>query len=224
MPQRCLHQMDRSAPVERVRGVGVPEPVWTHVRGNPRPHAGLPHDPRDSRPFQRPARTRTGLRRAQFALGCKHNLSGMAVERWLNNLALASKTRSNIRSLMHSIWECALRWELIELQRNPMEIVRVKGGSKRNARPAILTVPEFGTLLGLIPEPYKTMVIIAQCLGLRASEIMGLQWDDFDFKTMSVLIERGVVHGRVVNAKTEYKLANRTTRKALRRHTFGMRE
>jgi integrase len=79
-------------------------------------------------------------------------------------------------------------------------------------------------LLGLIPEPYKTMVIIAQCLGLSASEIMGLQWDDFDFKTMSVLIEGGVVHGRVGNAKTEYKLANRTTRRALRRHTFGMRE
>jgi integrase len=132
------------------------------------------------------------------------HMKPMAVEHWLNNLTLASKTKSNIRSLMHSIWECALRWELIELQRNPMEIVRVKGGSKRKSRPGILSVTEFGTLLGFIPEPYKTMVVIAQCLGLRASEIMGLQWDDLDFKTMSVLIERGVVHGRVGDAKTEY--------------------
>jgi len=105
---------------------------------------------------------------------------------------------------MHSVWECALRWELIELQRNPMGLVRVRGGSKRKARPAILTLAEFGTLVGLIPEPYKTMVMVAMCLGLRASEIVGLQWDDFDFEEMSVLIERGVVHGRVGEAKTEY--------------------
>ena len=128
----------------------------------------------------------------------------MAVEIWLNSLALAPKTRSNIRSLMHSIWECALRWELIDLQRNPMELVRVRGGSKRKARPAILTVPQFGKLVESIPEPYKTMVMVAMCLGLRASEIVGLQWNDFNFEEMWVLIERGVVHGRVGDAKTEY--------------------
>lgn len=131
-------------------------------------------------------------------------LKPMAVEIWLNALPLAPKTRSNIRSLMHSIWGCALRWDLIDLQRNPMEVVRVKGGSKRKARPAILTLPEFGTLVELIPEPYKTMVMVAMCLGLRASEIVGLQWDDFDFEEMSVLIERGIVHGRIGDAKTEY--------------------
>ena len=53
-------------------------------------------------------------------------------------------------------------------------------------------------------EPYRTMVLIAQCLGLRVSEIMGLQWGDFDFKKRTVLIQRSVVQGRVDEVKTEY--------------------
>jgi integrase len=33
-------------------------------------------------------------------------------------------------------------------------------------------------------------------LGLRASEIMGLQWSDFNWDDSTVLIRRGVVNGR----------------------------
>jgi len=42
MSERRLHQMNRCSPVERVRGVGVPEPVRAHVSGNPGPQAGFP--------------------------------------------------------------------------------------------------------------------------------------------------------------------------------------
>ena len=48
------------------------------------------------------------------------------------------------------------------------------------------------------------MVLIAGCLGLRASEIVGLQWRDFDFEKSTLLVQRGVVHGRVDDVKTEY--------------------
>jgi integrase len=48
------------------------------------------------------------------------------------------------------------------------------------------------------------MVMIAGSLGLRVSEIMGLQWSDFDFENNTVLVQRGVVHGRVGEVKTEY--------------------
>jgi integrase len=47
------------------------------------------------------------------------------------------------------------------------------------------------------------MVVIAACLGLRASEIMGLQWSDFDWVDRTVLIRRGVVNGRPGDTKTE---------------------
>ncbi len=126
----------------------------------------------------------------------------MAVEDWLRNLALAPKTKSHVRSLMHTIFQCAERWELIE--KNPIKLVRVKGGTKRLKTPRVLAPEEFYSLLPFIREPYRTMVLIAGCLGLRVSEIVALQWRDFDFPGRTLLIQRSVVHGRVGEVKTEY--------------------
>jgi integrase len=47
------------------------------------------------------------------------------------------------------------------------------------------------------------MVLIAACLGLRASEIIGLQWGDFNWEDLTLLVRRSVVHGRVGDTKTE---------------------
>ena len=82
--------------------------------------------------------------------------------------------------------------------------MRVKNVSKRLERPSVLTAEEFHKLLPRIREPYRTMVLIAGCLGFRASEIVGLQWGDFDFEKSTLLVQRGVVHGRVDDVKTEY--------------------
>ncbi|HZQ55689.1 MAG TPA: tyrosine-type recombinase/integrase [Bryobacteraceae bacterium] len=130
------------------------------------------------------------------------SVKAMAVEDWLKHLRLAPKTRGHIRSLMSTLFKCAQRWELVEA--NPMQLVRVKNVSKRLERPSVLTAEEFHKLLPHIREPYRTMVLIAGCLGFRASEIVGLQCGDFDFEKSTLLVERGVVHGRVDDVKTEY--------------------
>jgi integrase len=126
----------------------------------------------------------------------------MVVEDWLKRLALAPKTRGHIRSLMSTLFKCAQRWELVKA--NPMQLVRVKNVSKRLERPSVPTAEEFHKLLLHIWEPYRTMVLLAGCLGFRASEIVGLQWGDFDFEKSTLLVQRGVVHGRVDDVKTEY--------------------
>ncbi|MGO9229210.1 MAG: tyrosine-type recombinase/integrase [Bryobacteraceae bacterium] len=136
---------------------------------------------------------------ADTALGA---IKPMAVEDWLKNLALAPKTKSHVRSLMHTIFQCAERWELID--RNPIKLVRVRGGTKRLKTPRVLAPEQFHSLLPLIREPYRTMVLVAGCLGLRVSEIVALQWRDFDFPGLTLLIQRSVVHGRVGDVKTEY--------------------
>ncbi len=127
-----------------------------------------------------------------------------AVEQWLKQLILAPKTRTHIRSLMHAMFEAAQRWELVDLGKNPIRLVRVKGGSRRRSRPQILTSEQFYELLEFIPGKYRLMVLVAQCLGLRVSEIVGLKWEDFDFTAGTLLIQRSVVHGRVDSVKTEY--------------------
>ena len=115
-----------------------------------------------------------------------------------------SHSKAHIRSLMHLIFECATRWELFTEKRNPISLVRVKGGSKRRRRPTILTVEEFEIIIGLLNEPCRTMVYIAQCLGLRVSEIAALRWDDFDFDKNQLLVQRSFVDGRTDEVKTEY--------------------
>src|SRR5580700_7261126 len=73
----------------------------------------------------------------------------MAVEDWLRNLALASKTTSHLRSLMHMIFQCAERWELIE--KNPIKLVRVKGGTKRLKTPRVLAPEQFHSVVATDP-------------------------------------------------------------------------
>jgi len=102
---------------------------------------------------------------------------------------------------MHVLFESAVRWDLLD--RNPISHVRVKGGTKRLKRPRILEPGEFSALVSYSPDPYRTMFLIAGCLGLRCSEIVGLQWSDFDFELGTLLIQRGIVHGRIGPAKTE---------------------
>jgi integrase len=85
-----------------------------------------------------------------------------------------------------------------------MELVEVKNVTKRLKQPRVLSYDEFWTLLSFLPDPYRTMVLVAQCLGLRVSEVMALQWSDFDFTNLTVRVQRGIVHGRVDEVKTEY--------------------
>lgn len=129
-------------------------------------------------------------------------VKAMAVEDWIQQLKLAPKTRGHIRGLMSLLFKCAQRWELV--QANPISLVRVRNVSKRLERPSVLTSEEFHKLLPHLREPYRIMVLIAGCLGLRASEIVGLQWSDLDFGKSTLLVRRGVVHGRVGDVKTEY--------------------
>jgi integrase len=123
----------------------------------------------------------------------------LAVEQWLRSLSLAPETKLNLRTIFHVIYTYALRWNFTD--RNPIALVQQSGG--RRAIPRILTVLEIRRLLEQIDAPYRTMVLVAASLGLRASEIIGLQWGDFDSANHSVLIRRGVVNGRIGDTKTE---------------------
>ena len=92
----------------------------------------------------------------------------MAVEDWLKGLDLAPKTKSHVRSLMHTIFQCAERWELTA--KNPIKLVRVKGGTKRQKTPRVLTPEEFELLLPLIREPFRTMVLVAGRASTRSNK------------------------------------------------------
>jgi integrase len=131
-------------------------------------------------------------------------LKPMDVQEWLRNLEAAPKTKGHIKAVIHRLYEKAMLWEMVEWQRNPMEFVEIKGISKRRKRPVILTVEQFFLMLPLIPQPYRTMVLLAQCSGLRVEEVLAVEKPDIHFKKLSMQIVRAVVHGRVKLVKTEY--------------------
>ena len=123
----------------------------------------------------------------------------VAFEQWLRSIELAPKSKTHIRSLMHLLYQNARRWEMTD--KNPIELVRQ--GSRRVRIPRVLTAEEIRSLLAELSEPYHTMVLVAACTGLRVSEIVGLQWGDFDWESETVLVQRAVVQTRVGDTKTE---------------------
>src|SRR5579862_4209936 len=127
----------------------------------------------------------------------------LAVETWIRGLKLAPKSKGHVRSVMHILFEWAMRWELMEYNRNPMSLLKLKGLTKRVRQPHALSVAELQNLWMHLDEVTRTMSMVAVCLGLRASEMLGLRWEDFDWKGLRVRIQRSWVYGRVEDVKTE---------------------
>jgi len=146
------------------------------------------------------------IKQVRVKWGTTHitRMKPLAVQEWLKQMDAAPKTKGHVKAIMHRLYEKAMLWELVEWQRNPMQLVEVKGISKRRKRPIVLTVEQFYQILELLPQPYQTMVVVAQCTGLRAEEVLALEWQDIDFENLSMKVVRAVVHGRVKTVKTEY--------------------
>ncbi len=47
------------------------------------------------------------------------------------------------------------------------------------------------------------MVTVAMCTGMRVSEILALRWEHINFETGEMLVQQGVVNGRIGKVKTE---------------------
>ena len=99
-----------------------------------------------------------------------NRLKPMAMEQWLRDMPLAPKTKVHIRSLMHLVLKCGERWGVIEMGKNPVTLVRIKNASKRMKRPQILEVSQFFELLKHLAEPYRTMVMVAQCTDFASAK------------------------------------------------------
>jgi len=84
-----------------------------------------------------------------------------------------------------------------------MELVRIKGASHRRRKPRTLTVEEFRRFAQHLAEPFRTMVLLCCCLGLRISEALALKWSDVDWLNSTLRVERGIVAQQVDDVKSE---------------------
>jgi integrase len=138
----------------------------------------------------------------------------MAVEQWIKGLMtiprkkedkprpLAPKSKAHTKAVFHRLFECAMRWQYLEIQRNPMSLIELHGSSRRTRKIVLITTEQYRKLLPLLSNHCRVMVILAMCLGLRVSEILGLRWEDVDLEAGTLQVRRSVVNGHVEDTKT----------------------
>jgi len=95
--------------------------------------------------------------------------------------------------------EFAMWSGVLDIQRNPIDLVVVKGATKRIRKPRNLTVEEFQKVQRFLNPPFDTMALLAVCLGLRVSELLALKWSDVDWLNA----KRGIVKQIVDDVKTD---------------------
>ena len=139
----------------------------------------------------------------------------MSVEQWIKNLhttpkkkgekprPLAPKTKGHTKAVFHRLFECAMRWRYLTIQRNPMSLIEIPGTSKRTRKIVLVLTAKYHALLPKLPPHCRVMVTLAMCLGLRVSEILGLRWEDVDLENGKIQIRRSVVNGHVESTKTD---------------------
>jgi integrase len=130
-------------------------------------------------------------------------------ELWLESLELTPRSRAAVRGLLRILWDFAMWRGDVPTGRNPMELVRIKGSSKRTSKPYSMTVDEFQRFVQHLRDPFHIICLVCVCFGLRISEALALKWSDVDWLNGKLNVQRGIVRQHVDDVKTD------TSRKAI---------
>jgi integrase len=128
----------------------------------------------------------------------------LAFQEWLKDLKSKPKTKGHLKAFVNRLFNKAKLYGMLSFHENPIALVEVRGISKRSRKPVTLTVVQFWFVFGLLKEPYNIMVLVAQCTGFRVSEVLALKWSAIEFEELLMMVNEGVVHGRIGFPKTEY--------------------
>lgn len=112
---------------------------------------------------------------------------------------LAPKTVCLAKNLLSKIFSTAIGWGYLE--QNPVTGVRLPALIVQRERKA-LTPEEVRKLISALPEPCKSMALIAVLTGLRRGELFALRWNAVDFEQKSVRVRESVYEGQFTTPKT----------------------
>ena len=126
-------------------------------------------------------------------------MKALKVKQWIDkDLTFGAASKARARNLISRLLALAMLWELLPaVERNPMQLVRVKGASKRQKPLTVITIKQFKKLVEVLPLPFSLVIFITGCLGLRISETLALKWSDIDTKDRSITIQRAFPHNRM---------------------------
>lgn len=125
------------------------------------------------------------------------------IDAWFKSLTLTPVSKGHIRAVMRLLFNRAALWEYLPLDRiNPVELVKIKGVSKRAKDPIVITYDEFRAIAQRLPPHVNMAFVVTASLGLRVSETLGLKWNDIDWKKRTISIQRSAYRGAIEDTKT----------------------
>jgi len=98
---------------------------------------------------------------------------------------IAPRTVLSVRNRLRRIFGVAKSWGYIAS--NPADEVQLPALCDVREK-VVLTPEQMRRLLAEMPEPYRTMVLVAVLSGLRRGELFGLRWKSVDFSGGSILV------------------------------------
>lgn len=114
---------------------------------------------------------------------------------------VSRKTLLNIMSTLSSILSTAKRWGYV-CQTVDYKSLSFPTAEVEQEAP-FFTLEQVGKIIAIAREPYKTMFLILALTGMRAGEMLGLQWGDIDSEKSLLSIRRSAWCGHVQTTKTK---------------------
>ncbi|MGH9713868.1 MAG: tyrosine-type recombinase/integrase [Candidatus Acidiferrales bacterium] len=112
---------------------------------------------------------------------------------------LAPKSVCLAKNLLSKVFTTAIEWGYVE--QNPATGVRLP--PRISHREPIALFPEqIRQLIAELPEPCKSMVLIAVLTGLRRGELFALRWSAVDFERKLIHVRESVYEGQFNSPKT----------------------
>ncbi len=120
------------------------------------------------------------------------------IEDFIDDLCLSNKRINNILSPLRQLFKDAVFDEIID--KDPMQRVRFLPVEQREPQP--LTLKQIDLVLSQLHAQEHNLFKFAFWSGLRTSELIGLRWEDIDFKNNRFYVRVAVVGGREKTTKT----------------------
>jgi integrase len=134
------------------------------------------------------------------------NLQPAMLRQWIRGLNCTTKTVANILTPLRAIIEQALVDQYIK--ENPLNSIIVdkilnKDTKKSDYKPDPFSVDEIKAILAASEGQVRLLFQFAFFTGLRVSELIGLRWEDVDWKKQLIHVEETIVAKESKGPKTE---------------------
>ncbi|HAT2126383.1 TPA: site-specific integrase [Legionella pneumophila] len=134
------------------------------------------------------------------------NLQPAMLRKWIRGLHCTTKTVANILTPLRAVIEQALVDQYIK--ENPLNSIIVdkllnKETKRSDYKPDPFSVDEIKAILNESEGQVRLLFQFAFFTGLRVSELIGLRWEDIDWKNQIIHVEETIVAKEAKGPKTE---------------------